>query len=130
MTKSIHYKRVDEFHKSYGMPRGTVTVSDDFSKVTQEDADRIKLRFDLNAEEFKELVTAETPAEIMKEACDLVYVILGMFVEFGWDFDEAFKRVHESNMSKLDEEGKPIRREDGKILKGPNYQAPDLRDLV
>jgi predicted HAD superfamily Cof-like phosphohydrolase len=53
-----------------------------------------------------------------------------MFVEFGWDFDEAFKRVHESNMSKLDEEGKPIRRQDGKILKGPNYQAPDLRDLV
>lgn len=130
MSKSIHYKRVDEFHKSYGMPRGTVTVSDDFSKVTQEDADRIKLRFDLNAEEFKELITAETPAEIMKEACDLVYVILGMFVEFGWNFDEAFKRVHESNMSKLDEEGKPIRREDGKILKGPNYQAPDLRDLV
>jgi predicted HAD superfamily Cof-like phosphohydrolase len=130
MAKSVHYKRVDEFHKSYGMPRGTVTVSDDFSKVTQEDADRIKLRFDLNAEEFKELVTAETPAEIMKEACDLVYVILGMFVEFGWNFDEAFKRVHESNMSKLDEEGKPIRREDGKILKGPNYQAPDLRDLV
>ena len=66
----------------------------------------------------------------MKEACDLVYVILGMFVEFGWNFDEAFKRVHESNMSKLDEEGNPIRREDGKILKGPNYQAPDLRDLV
>ena len=130
MAKSIHYKRVDEFHKAYGMPRGTVTVSDDFSKVTQEDADRIKLRFDLNAEEFKELVTAETPAEIMKEACDLVYVILGMFVEFGWNFDEAFKRVHESNMSKLDEEGKPIRREDGKILKGPNYQAPNLRDLV
>jgi predicted HAD superfamily Cof-like phosphohydrolase len=130
MAKSVHYKRVDEFHKAYGMPRGTVTVSDDFSKVTQEDADRIKLRFDLNSEEFKELVTAETPAEIMKEACDLVYVILGMFVEFGWNFDEAFKRVHESNMSKLDEEGKPIRREDGKILKGPNYQAPDLRDLV
>jgi predicted HAD superfamily Cof-like phosphohydrolase len=130
MAKSIHYKRVDEFHKAYGMPRGTVTVSDDFSKVTQEDADRIKLRFDLNAEEFKELVTSETPSEIMKEACDLVYVILGMFVEFGWNFDEAFKRVHESNMSKLDEEGKPIRREDGKILKGPNYQAPDLRDLV
>jgi predicted HAD superfamily Cof-like phosphohydrolase len=120
MAKSVHYKRVDEFHKAYGMPRGTVTVSDDFSKVTQEDADRIKLRFDLNSEEFKELVTAETPAEIMKEACDLVYVILGMFVEFGWNFDEAFKRVHESNMSKLDEEGKPIRREDG-IIKHQIY---------
>ena len=130
MAKSIHYKRVDEFHKAYDMPRGTVTMSEDFTQLTQEDADRIRLRFELNNEEFKELVNAETPAEIMKEACDLVYVILGMFVEFGWNFDEAFKRVHESNMSKLDEEGKPIRRKDGKILKGPIYQAPDLRDLV
>jgi hypothetical protein len=44
--------------------------------------------------------------------------------------DEAFNRVHESNMSKLDNDGKPIIREDGKILKGPNYKAPDLSDLV
>ena len=130
MAKSIHYQRVDEFHKAYDMPRGTVTMSDDFAKLTKEDADRIKLRFDLNAEEFRELVQAESPAEIMKEACDLVYVILGMFVEFGWDFDEAFKRVHESNMSKLGDDGKPIRRQDGKILKGPNYKAPTLGDLV
>ena len=130
MAKSLNFKRVDEFHKAYDMPRGTVTMSDDFAQLTQEDADRIKLRFELNAEEFKELVTAETPAEIMKEACDLVYVILGMFVEFGWDFDEAFRRVHESNMSKLGEDGKPIRRKDGKILKGPNYKAPTLGDLV
>ena len=43
---------------------------------------------------------------------------------------EAFKRVHQSNMSKLDDDGKPIRREDGKILKGPNYKAPDLTDIV
>ena len=130
MSKSLNFKRVDEFHKAYDMPRGTVTMSEDFTKLTKDDADRIKLRFDLNNEEFRELVQADSPAEIMKEACDLVYVILGMFVEFGWNFDEAFKRVHESNMSKLDDEGKPIRREDGKILKGPNYQAPDLRDLV
>lgn len=43
---------------------------------------------------------------------------------------EAFRRVHESNMSKLDANGKPIRREDGKIMKGPNYKAPDLTDLI
>lgn len=43
---------------------------------------------------------------------------------------EAFKRVHESNMSKLGEDGKPILREDGKVLKGPNYKAPDLSDLI
>lgn len=43
---------------------------------------------------------------------------------------EALKRVHDSNMSKVGEDGKPIRREDGKILKGPNYKAPDLKDLL
>lgn len=52
-----------------------------------------------------------------------------------WDFTpevfaEAFRRVHASNMSKLGDDGKPIRREDGKILKGPNYREPDLSDLV
>ena len=47
-----------------------------------------------------------------------------------WDLDEAMHRVHESNMSKLDAYGKPILREDGKVLKGPNYQPPNLEDLV
>jgi len=130
MTKTIHFKRVDEFHKSYGMPRGTVTMDQDFAKLTEKDARRIKLRADLTAEEYRELATAESPEEIMKESCDLVYVIVGMFVELGWNFDEAFKRVHESNMSKLDENDKPIYREDGKILKGPNYAPPTLKDLL
>ena len=130
MTKSAHFKRVDEFHKSYGMPRGTVTINEDFSKLTEKDAKRIKLRSDLASEEYRELATADSPEEIMKESCDLVYVLMGMFVEFGWNFDEAFKRVHESNMSKLDEDGKPIYREDGKILKGPNYTPPTLKDLL
>jgi predicted HAD superfamily Cof-like phosphohydrolase len=48
----------------------------------------------------------------------------------GWDLDKAMERVHESNMSKLDEYGKPIYREDGKVLKGPNYNPPNLEDLV
>lgn len=55
------------------------------------------------------------------------------YKQFGFDTKtvfEAFQRVHDSNMSKLGEDGKPIRREDGKILKGSNYKAPDLKDLV
>ena len=47
-----------------------------------------------------------------------------------WDLEQALRRVHKSNMSKLDDDGKPIYREDGKVLKGPNYQPPDLSDLV
>lgn len=69
-------------------------------------------------------------AALLKELCDLQYVLSGFVVTFGLPFDEAFKRVHESNMSKLGSDGKPIYREDGKVLKGPNYKKPDLSDLV
>jgi predicted HAD superfamily Cof-like phosphohydrolase len=48
----------------------------------------------------------------------------------GWNLDEALDRVHRSNMSKLDVDGQPIYRADGKVLKGPNYQPPNLSDLV
>ena len=48
----------------------------------------------------------------------------------GWDLDRALERIHESNMSKLDEDGKPIKRDDGKVLKGPNYRTPTLTDLI
>lgn len=69
-------------------------------------------------------------AHMLKELADLVYVCHQMAEAFGWDLYEAFKRVHESNMSKLDADGTPIRREDGKILKGPFYFEPTLIDLV
>ena len=69
-------------------------------------------------------------AALLKELCDLQYVLSGFAVTFGLPFDEAFKRVHESNMSKLGPDGKPIYRDDGKVLKGPNYKKPDLSDLV
>ena len=67
---------------------------------------------------------------LLKELADLVYVCHQMAAAFNWDLGEAYMRVHESNMSKLDENGQPIRREDGKILKGPNYFTPSLIDLV
>ena len=67
---------------------------------------------------------------LLKELVDLVYVCHQMASTFNWDLDEAYTRVHDSNMSKLDEEGKPIYREDGKIMKGPNYFTPTLTDLI
>ena len=69
-------------------------------------------------------------AKILKELADLVYVCYQYAANLGGDLDEAMYRVHESNMSKLDEDGKPIYREDGKVLKGPNYAPPNLEDLV
>lgn len=69
-------------------------------------------------------------AHLLKELGDLVYVCYQMAAAFGWDLSESCTRIHSSNLSKLGKDGMPIRREDGKILKGPNYYEPDLSDLV
>tara|TARA_R100001594_G_scaffold9972_1_gene23771 strand:- start:14 stop:424 length:411 start_codon:yes stop_codon:yes gene_type:complete len=90
-------------------------------------------------EEFKEFLEAEglmfrdnteLHANCLKELADLVYVCYQYAANMGWDLDKAMHLVHESNMSKLDEYGKPIFREDGKVLKGPYYKPPNLEELV
>ena len=94
---------------------------------------------ELIVEEFKEFLEAdgmmfrtgpEPKANCLKELADLVYVCYQYAANQGWDLDEALDRVHKSNMSKLDDNGQPIFRKDGKVLKGPNYAPPNLEDLV
>ena len=80
--------------------------------------------------EFHEAFHFKDEAEQLKELADLVYVAYQMAASQDWDLDEAMRRVHQSNMSKLGEDGKPIYRADGKVLKGPNYQPPYLNDLI
>jgi predicted HAD superfamily Cof-like phosphohydrolase len=93
----------------------------------------------LIVEEFKEFLEAENQlltgfvvnaTDTLKELADLVYVCYQYAENLGWDLDEALNRVHRSNMSKLGEDGEPVYREDGKVLKGPNYEPPNLSDLV
>jgi len=94
-------------------------------------------QFTLIEEEFREFTEAHlklgkyegSEPDALKELADLVYVIFQYSENLEWDLLEALRRVHESNMSKLDDEGKPIYREDGKVLKGPNYKPPFLDDL-
>ena len=91
------------------------------------------MQLDLIAEEFKEFndAAANEPYENeLKELADLVYVCVQYAENMEWDLEEALDRVHKSNMSKLGIDGKPIRRRDGKVLKGPNYEPPNLIDLV
>ncbi len=92
----------------------------------------------LIVEEFKEFLEAEGflfmhgknhQEHALKELADLVYVCYQYAENMGWFLDEALDRVHKSNMSKLDDDGNPIYREDGKVLKGPNYKPPNLSDL-
>ena len=96
-------------------------------------------QLDLITEEYLEFIEAEGmlfrgtdkyKEECLKELADLVYVCYQYAANMGWDLDRALALIHESNLSKLDEEGKPILREDGKILKGPNYKKPNLHSLI
>jgi len=80
--------------------------------------------------EFHEAYHMKDDCEQLKELADLVYVCYQFAASQEWDLDEAMHRVHKSNMSKLGEDGKPIYRVDGKVMKGPNYQPPNLKDLI
>jgi phosphoribosyl-ATP pyrophosphohydrolase len=120
---------VAQFQKAFKRPTNL-----DFSLVKHDDkiAEVFDLRQKLIYEECVELIQAMgegKETEIKKEAADLLYVLAGLFVDFGWDMQVIFNRVHQSNMSKLDENGKPIFREDGKILKSNRYKEADLRGV-
>ena len=95
----------------------------------------------LISEEYHEFLEAHSEASIyiqnkrarehaLKELADLAYVCYQYAAAVGWDLDEALTRVHESNLSKLDDDLKPIKRADGKVMKGPNYKPANLIDLV
>jgi predicted HAD superfamily Cof-like phosphohydrolase len=121
-------EQVQEFHEIYGLP---VKSKPDIS-----DARTNALRVNLLAEELEELKEAlknNDIVETLDALIDLQYVLDGAFLSFGLHAqkESAFAEVHSSNMSKLGEDGKPIRREsDGKVLKGPNYFPPDLVQFI
>lgn len=95
--------------------------------------DTVKLRIELISEELQELVDACKAGDIIEVAdalTDILYVTYGAAHSFGIPIDECFKEVQRSNMSKLGEDGKPIYREDGKVMKGPNYSVPNLKNVL
>ena len=126
MSKTFISEQAKEFRTRYNLKSSPTKDKRTYQK-------------NLIVEEFKEFLEAEGflfrhgknfQEESLKELADLVYVCYQYAENMGWLLDEALNRVHLSNMSKLDKEGKPIYREDGKVLKGPNYTPPNLTDLV
>ena len=92
-----------------------------------------KLRIDLIKEELEELTEAMNNKDLLEVAdalTDILYVTYGAGHAFGIDLDKCFEEVQNSNMSKLDEDGKPIYNDAGKVMKGPNYFKPDLSKFV
>ena len=92
-----------------------------------------KLRIDLIKEELTQLTEAMNNKDLLEVAdalTDILYVTYGAGHAFGIDLDKCFDEVQNSNMSKLNEDGKPIYNEHGKVMKGPNYFKPDLSKFV
>ena len=120
-----NFSRVGIFMKTFGQE-----VKDNPSFST----DKInKLRIDLIAEELNELTEAMKNKDLLEVAdalTDILYVTYGAGHAFGINLDKCFEEVQKSNMSKLDESGKPIYNNLGKVMKGPKYFKPDLKKFL
>jgi len=124
-----HQQQAEQFREIMSQPSGLFSP------------DVLRTQLILILEEVEELVESHHLAVVnltnlrarehtLKELADVVYVAYQYAAAAGWDLDEALDRVHKSNLSKLDDDLKPIKREDGKVIKGPNYKKPTLIDLV
>ena len=121
-------KAVKEFHKAFGLGVKETPIAN----LPEE---KIKLRFDLMAEENEEYLEAAQDNDLVEVADalgDMLYILCGTILEHGMQYkiEEVFNEIQKSNMSKLGADGKPIYREDGKVLKGPNYFEPDILSIL
>lgn len=119
-------RQVGDFHRAYGLPirsEPTAAVG----------PDQVALRQALIEEEVRELADAARAGDVVGVAdalADIVYVAYGTAHVYGIDLDAVLDEVHASNMTKLGADGRPVRRADGKVLKGPGYRPPDVRAVL
>jgi len=127
-----NFEKVVEFHRVFGK-----ALDKDLND--RSNTSLVKHHLNLISEEYKEFLTEIAFPDgggsvsyklLSKELADLLYVVYSFAAAFGIEIDHVFDLVHESNMSKLDSNGKPVIREDGKILKSENYRPPNLDQLV
>ena len=120
-----NFSKVGIFMKTFGQ---------DVKNKPSFSTDKInKLRIDLIKEELEEFTEAMKNRDLLEVAdalTDILYVTYGAGHAFGINLDKCFEEVQNSNMSKLDENGKPIYNESGKVMKGPNYFRPNLSKFV
>lgn len=121
-------KAVQEFHEAFGL--GVQQ-----SPVANLSVQKLKLRFDLMDEENKEYLEAAENNDMIEVADalgDMLYILCGTILEHGMQhkIEEVFNEIQRSNMSKLGADGKPIYREDGKVMKGPNYFKPNIESIL
>lgn len=139
MDGKSNFEKVIEFHKAFNLTYNstpTNQISRDVAHLRQTliEEEKQELFFEMNelSKELSHEKVENIQKNIAKELADLLYVVYGTAVSYGINIDEIFDAVHKSNMSKLGADGKPIYREDGKALKGPNYKKAeiDLKNLT
>ena len=121
-------KAVREFHEAFGL--GVQQ-----SPVANLSMQKLKLRIDLMDEENKEYLEAAENNDLVEVADalgDMLYILCGTILEHGMQYkiEEVFDEIQRSNMSKLGADGTPIYREDGKVMKGPNYFKPNIESIL
>jgi len=121
-------KAVQEFHEAFGLGVQQQPIAD----LSMQ---KLKLRFDLMDEENKEYLEAAENNDLVEVADalgDMLYILCGTILEHGMQhkIEEVFNEIQRSNMSKLGADGKPIYREDGKVMKGPNYFKPKIESIL
>jgi len=126
MKKKI--KAVKKFHKTFGLGYRKEPIA----KLSEE---KLQLRFDLMDEENREYLEAAKNDDLVEVADalgDMLYILCGTIIEHGMQYkiEEVFNEIQRSNMSKLGADGKPIYREDGKVMKGPNYFKPNITEIL
>ena len=127
-------EQVKQFHRAMEMAIDapySIDLLELRQKLINEETAELNIEINALLTELKQTgaVAKQTRLKMYKELADLQYVLSGMVVALSIPMEEVFSRVHQSNMSKL-VNGKPLKREDGKVLKGPNYKKPDLSDLL
>jgi len=125
MSDMSNFNKVKAFMNTYGQ--------DVKEKAEFPENKIVQLRIDLIEEELNELKEAIKNKDIIEVAdalTDILYVTYGAGHSFGVNLDECFDEVQRSNMSKLGEDGKPIYNDSGKVMKGPNYFAPNLKKIL
>ena len=116
------------FHKKFGLGVSHTLMADLGPEKNQ-------LRFQLMEEENKEYLEAANKGDMVEVADalgDMLYILCGTILEHGMQhkIDEVFNEIQRSNMSKLGEDGKPVYREDGKVLKGPQFREPNIAQVL
>jgi len=120
-----NFEMVKEFMRTFGQE---VKETPEFPD--QPTIDLRRKLIDEEVLELKEGILLRDIENVAKELTDILVIVYGAGADFGIDLDACFKEVHASNMSKLGKDGKPIYREDGKVLKGPNYVQADMKKVL